>query len=94
MPGGEGEKGRQRREFIEAQAHEILLSLWKTLCADPRCPRINYLFDKRGVEPVTTLAVPLSVIKLILLKKISAKIWNMDQYKTEILGNEAINISY
>lgn len=53
-------------EFTEAQALEILLSLWKTLCVDPCCPSINYLFDKRGVELVTTLAVPLSVIKFIL----------------------------
>lgn len=59
-------KGRQRMEFTEAQALEILLSLWKTLCVDPCCPSINYLFGKRGIELVTTLAVPLSVIKFIL----------------------------
>lgn len=66
MPGGEGEKGEAKKGFTEAQALEILLSLWKTLCVDPCCPSINYLFGKRGIELVTTLAVPLSVTKFIL----------------------------
>lgn len=50
-----------------AQALEILLFLWRTLCVDLCCPGINYLFDKRGTD-IIDIAFLLGIIKLFVTK--------------------------